>query len=75
VYYNDDRDFCTPKALPNKYYKKYMINFKVFRKVYNKYGFSDSITTWNMMKDFLVDGYVANEIIYEMKRRRKYRFQ
>jgi hypothetical protein len=32
IVYNDDSDFCTPKALPNKYYKKYMINFKSISK-------------------------------------------
>jgi hypothetical protein len=31
IVYNDDSDFCTPKALPNKY-KKYMINFKSISK-------------------------------------------
>ena len=40
-----------------------------FEKIYSKYGFSDSITAWNMMKDFLIDGYVAVEIIYDDKKK------
>jgi hypothetical protein len=49
----------------NKYSQEVHDKFQdYFEKIYNKYGFSDSITAWNMMKDFLVDGYVANEIIW-----------
>jgi hypothetical protein len=70
IVYNDDSDFCSPKALPNKYSQEIHDKFQeYFEKVYNKFGFSDSITAWNMMKDFLVDGYVANEIIYDDKKK------
>jgi hypothetical protein len=70
IVYNDDSDFCVPKALPNKYSQEIHDKFQeYFERVYNKYGFSDSITAWNMMKDFLVDGYVANEIIYDDKKK------
>lgn len=70
IVYNDDSDFCSPKALSNKYSQEIHDKFQeYFEKVYNKFGFSDSITAWNMMKDFLVDGYVANEIIYDDKKK------
>ena len=70
IVYNDDRDFCSPTALPTEYsteiHDKYQ---EFFERIYNKFGFADNITAWNMMKDFLVDGYVALEIIFDDKKK------
>ena len=70
VVYNDERDFCAPTALPVDYsaeiHDKYQ---EYFEKIYNRFGFSDTITAWNMMKDFLVDGFIAVEIIYDDKKK------
>lgn len=70
VVYNDERDFCAPTALPVDYsdeiHDKYQ---EFFEKIYNRFGFSDTITAWNMMKDFLVDGFIAIEIIYDDKKK------
>lgn len=68
IVYNDDKDFCGLKALSNDYSQEVKDKYQeYFEKIYNKYGFSDSITAWNMMKDFLIDGYIAIEIIYDDK--------
>ena len=40
-----------------------------FEKIYTKYGFSDNITAWSMMKDFLIDGYLSIEIVYDDKKK------
>jgi hypothetical protein len=70
IIYNDDRDFCTPKPLSNEYPQEIRDKYQeYFEKIYNKYGFSDSISAWNMMKDFLIDGFVAIEIIYDDKKK------
>lgn len=70
IIYNDDRDFCSPKALSNDYSQEIRDKYQeYFEKVYSKYGFSDNITAWNMMKDFLIDGYMALEIIYDDKKK------
>ncbi len=70
IIYNDDRDFCSPKALSNDYSQEIKDKYQeYFEKVYNKHGFSDSITAWNYMKDFLIDGYLALEIIYDDKKK------
>ena len=70
IVYNDDRDFCSPKSLSNEYPQEVKDKYQeYFEKVYNKFGFNDSITAWNMMKDFLVDGYLALEIIYDDKKK------
>jgi len=70
IIYNDERDFCSPRPLPNSYSKdildKYQENFET---IYNRFGFNDTITAWNMMKDFLIDGYVAMEIVWDDKKK------
>ena len=67
IVYND-KDFCALKALSNDYSQEIKDKYQeYFEKIYNKFGFSDSITAWNMMKDFLIDGYIAIEIIYDDK--------
>ena len=70
IVYNDDRDFCSPRPISNEYSQEVQDRYQeYFEKIYSKYGFSDSITAWNMMKDFLIDGYVAVEIIYDDKKK------
>ncbi len=70
IIYNDDKDFCSPKPLSNDYSQEIKDKYQeFFEKIYNKFGFSDSITAWNMMKDFLIDGYIALEIIYDDKKK------
>jgi hypothetical protein len=68
--YNDDQDFCSPKALSNDYPQDIRDKYQeYFEKIYNKFGFSDGITAWNMMKDYLIDGYVALEIVWDDKKK------
>ena len=70
IVYNDDRDFCSPKALSNEYPQEVQDKYQeYFEKIYTKFGFADNITAWNMMRDFLIDGYIAIEIIYDDKKK------
>lgn len=70
VVYNDDSDFCSPKQLSNEYSQEIQDKYlEYFNKIYSKFGFSDNITAWNMMKDFLIDGYLSTEIIYDDKKK------
>ena len=70
VVYNDDRDFCSVRALSTGYSKEIQDKYiEYFERIYNRYGFSDSVTAFNLIKDFLVDGYVAMEIIYDDKKK------
>jgi hypothetical protein len=69
IVYNDDRDFCSPKPLSNDYSQEIQDKYQeYFEKIYNKFGFSDSITAWSMLRDFLIDGYISIEIIYDDKK-------
>lgn len=66
VIYNDEKDFCSPKPLSNDYSQDVRDKYQeYFEKIYNKFGFSDGITAWNMMKDFLIDGYIALEVVWD----------
>lgn len=70
IVYNEERDFCYPKPLSNDYSQEIKDKYQeYFEKIYSKYGFSDSITAWNMLKDFLIDGFIALEIIYDDKKK------
>lgn len=65
-----DKDFCRPKNISNDYSQDIRDKYQeFFEKIYNRYGFSDSVTAWNFMKDFLIDGYVAIEIVWDDKKK------
>jgi hypothetical protein len=65
-----DKDFCSPKQLPNEFTQDIKDKYQeYFEKIYNRYGFSDSVSAWQMMKDFLIDGYVAIEIVWDDKKK------
>jgi hypothetical protein len=70
IIYNDDRDFCAPKPLSNDFSQDIKDKYQeYFEKIYNRYGFADGISAWNMMRDFLIDGYVALEIVWDDKKK------
>ena len=65
-----DKDFCSPKNLPNDFSQEIRDKYQeYFEVLYNRHGFSDSISAWNLMKEFLIDGYVAIEIIWDDKKK------
>lgn len=70
IVYNDEKDFCSPRALSTSYSQEIQDKYQeYFERIYNKYGFADTIGAWGMMKDFLIDGYVAVEIVYDDKKK------
>lgn len=70
IVYNEDSNFCSPKAISNEYSQEIKDKYQeYFEKIYTKYGFADNITAWNMMRDFLIDGFLAVEIIYDDKKK------
>lgn len=65
-----DRDFCSPKMLSTDYSQDIKDKYQeYFEKLYNRFGFSDSVSAWTLMKDFLIDGYIAMEIIWDDKKK------
>ena len=68
VYDDSGKDFCHPSPLSSDYPQDVVDKYQeYFEKIYNKYGFSDSISAWNLMRDFLIDGFVCMEIVYDDK--------
>lgn len=41
--------------------------YDVFKKLYDVWGFSDDITAWQYFRQFIIDGFLAFEIIYDDK--------
>ncbi|NBP56277.1 hypothetical protein EBU71_07040 [bacterium] len=64
-----EKDFCQPKTLSSSYSQEIRDKYQeYFEKIYNRYGFNDGISAFNLMKDFLIDGYVAMEIVWDDKK-------
>ena len=65
-----DKDFCSPRQLPTEFTQDIKDKYQeYFEKIYNRYGFADSVSAWQLMKDFLIDGYVAMEIVWDDKKK------
>ena len=70
VIYDDNNKFCFSKDLPEEFDD--VIRKKVhenFDKLYNVFGFNDGIKAWYMLRDLLIDGFIAYEITYDKKQR------
>jgi len=70
VIYDENNKFCKATDLPEEFDD--VIRKKVhenFAKLYNAFGFNDSVTAWNHLKDLLIDGFVAFEIVYDKKQK------
>jgi len=68
VIYGDDKKFCKPRSLPDEYSQEIKNKYQeTFEKIYSKFGFNDGMTAWYFIKGFLIDGYLAFEIVYDDK--------
>jgi len=70
IVYDDNNFFCRVKDLPDEFdntiKQKYQENFV---KLMRKFGFTDGLTAWNYVKNFLIDGYIAFELVYDNKQK------
>lgn len=68
VLYKDDETFVNIQPLPQTYSKDIQDAYmKSFEKIYHAYGFNDGRYAWDMFRDFIVDGAITLEIIYDDK--------
>lgn len=68
IVYDEGKKFCKPSQLPSRYSKDIVDKYtEAFNKIYYAHRFNDGITAWNYFKKFLIDGYLAFEIIYDSK--------
>ena len=66
INYDDNNYFCYIEDLPDNYDQSIRIKFQEnFKKIYNSFNFNDGLTAWNFMKTFLIDGFLAFEIVYD----------
>ena len=70
VMYDDDNYFCSLTDLPDSYDQSIRAKYQEnFRRIYNAFNFNDGLTAWNYMKTFLIDGFLAFEIIFDEKQK------
>ena len=51
-----DKDFCSPRQLSTEFTQDIKDKYQeYFEKIYNRYGFADSVSAWQLMKDFLIN--------------------
>ena len=66
INYDDDNYFCSISDIPDTYDQSVRVKFQEnFRRIYNAFNFNDGLTAWNYMKNFLIDGFLAFEIVYD----------
>lgn len=64
----EDNNFCTLKKLPEQYPKalKNRVN-EIYSNLYNYFQFDDGTTAWDLARDWLVEGFICKEIVYDSK--------
>jgi hypothetical protein len=70
IIYNEDNYFCYVKDLPDDFSKTIRDKFSSnFVRLYNTLGLDDGITAWNIFKEFLINGHLCFELIYDDKQK------
>lgn len=65
IIYNEG-NFCSPKVLPMSYSDEIKDKYQLFfKRIYNRFGFSDGKKGYSMMRNFLIDGFLAAEIVWD----------
>lgn len=68
IVYGKDKKFCEIKDLPETYPVAVRKKLKdIFENIYTISGFSDGSLAWDICRDWLVEGFVCREIIYDKK--------
>ena len=66
IIYDENNKFCYVKDLPDTFdqtiRQKYQENFN---KIMNEFNFIDGVVAWNYLRNLIIDGYIAFEIIYD----------
>lgn len=68
VIYDDNKHFCKVKELSLDYPQEQKDKYnEIFDQIYSAFNFNDGKSAWEYFKAFLVDGYLAFEIVYDDK--------
>jgi hypothetical protein len=70
IIYNDNNYFCELKDMPDEFDNSIKQRYQEsFNRIYRNFGFNDGLTAWNYFKNFLIDGYIAFEMVYDNKQK------
>jgi len=70
IIYDENNYFCHVEDLPDEFDKSLKQRYQdAFHKIYRGFGFADGLTAWNYFKNFLIDGFIAYEIVYDNKQK------
>lgn len=76
VVYGKDKKFCEMTDLPQSYPEVVRKKIKdIFENVYTISGFADGTLAWDVCRDWLVEGFICREIIYDKKGKNVIGFQ
>jgi hypothetical protein len=68
VIYSENNKFCELKDLPTSYSETIRNRANIiFDDVYIKSGFTDGSLAWDICRDWLVDGFLCREIVYDKR--------
>lgn len=68
IVYEDDKNFCQLKDLPKTYPESVKQKLHaIFEQIYTYSGFDDGTLAWDIARDWLVEGFICREIIYDKK--------
>jgi len=70
IIYDEDNYFCKIEDLPDEFDNSLRQKYQdSFNKIYRGFGFADGLTAWNYFKNFLIDGFISYEIVYDNKQK------
>jgi hypothetical protein len=65
-YDNKSNKFCELGDLEHEYSKTIKHDLQeAYDNIYNLFGFNEGITAWNILREFIIDGYLAYEIVFD----------
>lgn len=68
IVYQDNNYFCEINDLPNNYPKELKNKLNtIFETIYSLSGFDNGAKAWDLARDWLVEGYLCREIVYDDK--------
>lgn len=70
IVYDDEQGFCKAKDLPVSIDQNIREQYhKIFKDLYHSFGFQNGSVPWTFFKRFLVEGYLAFELLYDDRQR------
>jgi hypothetical protein len=68
ICYDDTNYFCYPSVSQLDLKKDIAEDLdRYFKQIYNRFNFADDLTAWQYFRQFLIDGVLAFEIVYDAK--------